>query len=75
MTCRPARNYKDKFLGEVQRADFVVEHAVLVQVKAVASTNEQDRTEAMDALRLAGLNLGLLINSTCFPSARACTAW
>src|SRR6478752_3886357 len=54
--------YKGKPLGVVQRADFVVEHAVLVHVKAVDSTSEQDRSETLAALRLSGLNLALLIN-------------
>jgi GxxExxY protein len=59
--------YKGKPLGVVQRADFIVEHAVLVQVKAVDSASEQQRAEALAALRLSGLNLGLLINFNVFP--------
>jgi len=59
--------YKGKPLGVVQHADFIVEHSVLVQVKAVDSTGEQHRAEALAALRLAGLNLGLLINFNVFP--------
>ena len=59
--------YKGKPLGVVQRADFIVEHAVLVQVKATDSTSEQHRAEALAALRLSGLNLGLLINFNVFP--------
>ena len=59
--------YKGKPLGVVQRADFIVEHAVLVQVRAVESAGEQQRSEALAALRLSGLNLGLLINFNVFP--------
>ncbi|MCG2595778.1 GxxExxY protein [Ramlibacter sp. XY19] len=59
--------YKGKPLGAVQRADFIVEHAVLVQVKAADSTSEQHRAEALAALRLSGLSLGLLINFNVFP--------
>ena len=59
--------YKGKPLGVVQSADFVVEHSMLVQVKAVDATSEQQRTEALAALRLSGLNLGILINFNVFP--------
>ena len=59
--------YKGKPLGVVQRADFIVEHAVLVQIKAVESAGEQQSSEALAALRLSGLNLGLLINFNVFP--------
>jgi GxxExxY protein len=59
--------YKGKPLGVVQRASFIVEQSVLVQVKALDATNEQHRSEAMAALRLSGLKLGLLINFNVFP--------
>ena len=59
--------YKGKPLGVVGRADFIVEHAVLLQVKATDSTSEQNRSEALAALRLTGLSLGLLINFNVFP--------
>ena len=59
--------YKGKPLGAVRSADFIVEHSVLVQVNAVDSTSEQQRAEALAALRLSGLNLGLLINFNVFP--------
>jgi len=59
--------YKGKPLGVVGRADFIVEHSVLVQVTAHDSTSEQHRIEAMAALRLSGLVLGLLINFNVFP--------
>jgi GxxExxY protein len=59
--------YKGKPLGVLQRADFIVEHSVLVQVKALDATTEQQRVEALAALRLSGLNLGLLINFNVFP--------
>jgi GxxExxY protein len=59
--------YKGQPLGVMRSADFIVEHAVLVQVRAVDSTSEQERSEALAALRLSGLNLGLLINFNVFP--------
>ena len=60
-------DYKGKPLGVVQRADFIVERAVLVQLEAVESTSEQHRAEALAALRVSGLDLGLLINFNVFP--------
>lgn len=59
--------YKGKPLGVVQRADFIVEHAVLVQLEAVEGTSEQLRAEALAALRVSGLDLGLLVNFNVFP--------
>jgi GxxExxY protein len=59
--------YKGKSLGVVQRAHFVVEQAVMVQVKAVESTSELHRAELLACLRLTGLKLGLLINFHTFP--------
>jgi GxxExxY protein len=59
--------YKGKPLGVVRSADFIVEHAVLVQVNADDASGEQQRAEALAALRLSGLNLGLLINFNIFP--------
>lgn len=60
-------HYKGKSLGVVQHAHFVVEQAVLVQVKADASTSEQDRAALLAGLKLSGLKLGLLVNFQAYP--------
>ena len=60
-------HYKGKSLGVVQRAHFVVEQAVLVQVKADVATSEQDRAALLAGLKLSGLKLGLLVNFQAFP--------
>jgi GxxExxY protein len=59
--------YKGRSLGDVGRADFVVEQSVVVQVRAVDSLSELHRLEAQATVRLSGLKLGLLINFNVFP--------
>ena len=60
-------SYKGRSLGEVCRADFVVERSVIVEVKAVDALTDLHRAQALAALRLSGLPLGLLINFNVFP--------
>ncbi|MDB5898586.1 MAG: GxxExxY protein [Ramlibacter sp.] len=59
--------YKGRSLGVVQRATFIVEQSVLVQVKACDSLTDTHRAEVQAGMRLAGLALGLLINFNVFP--------
>jgi GxxExxY protein len=59
--------YKGRPLGEVCRADFVVEQAMVVQVRAVDALDDQHRAQAQAAVRLSGHRLGLLINFNVFP--------
>jgi GxxExxY protein len=60
-------HYKGKSLGVVQRAHFVVEQSMLVQVKADEASTELHRSELLAGLRLTGLKLGLLINFHTYP--------
>jgi GxxExxY protein len=62
-----AAQYKGKSLGVVQRATFIVEQSVLVQVKALDAVTDTHRAEVLAGMRLAGLGLGLLINFNVFP--------
>ena len=62
-----AASYKGRSLGEVCRADFVVEQSVVVDIKAVDALNDLHRAQAQAAVRLSGLKLGLLINFNVFP--------
>jgi len=53
--------------GDVQldcgfRADFIVEDAVLVELKAVDRLNEIHEAQVLTYLKLTGLRVGLLIN-------------
>jgi GxxExxY protein len=59
--------YKGRPLGEVCRADFVVEQAMVVQVRAVDALDDLHRAQAQAAVRLSGHRLGLLINFNVFP--------
>ncbi|MDM0109049.1 GxxExxY protein [Variovorax sp. J22R24] len=60
-------SYKGRSLGEVGRADFVIEQSVVVDVKAVDALTDLHRARAQAAVRLSGLKLGLLINFNVFP--------
>ena len=60
-------SYKGQALGTAFRADFVVEQSVIVQVKSIEATTDQDRAQLLSCLRLSGLKLGLLINFHVFP--------
>lgn len=62
-----AASYKGRSLGDVCRTDFVVEQAVVVQVRAVDSLDDLHRAQAQAAVRLSGHRLGLLINFNVFP--------
>ena len=59
--------YKERDLGEVYRAGFVIEETVIVELRAVDVLTELHRAQVMAALRLSGLKLGLLINFNVFP--------
>ena len=59
--------YKGRPLGEAYRADFIVEDAVILELKAVEATNDLHRAQLLSYLRLSGLKLGLLINFHSFP--------
>jgi GxxExxY protein len=60
-------SYKGRSLGEVCRADFVVEQSVVVEVRAVDTLTDLHRAQAQAAVRLSGLPLGLLVNFNVFP--------
>ena len=62
-----AAAYKGRPLGEVGRADFVVEQAMVVQVRAVDALDDLHRMQAQAVVRLSGQRLGLLINFNVFP--------
>ncbi|MEJ8857818.1 GxxExxY protein [Variovorax robiniae] len=59
--------YKNRPLGEVYRAGFVVEQSVIVELRAADVLTDLHRAQVMAALRLSGLKLGLLINFNVFP--------
>ncbi len=54
--------YKDLELDADLRADFVVENKVVVELKAVDAVHDVHRAQVLTYMRLAGCNVGLLIN-------------
>ncbi len=60
-------SYKGYDLGSVYRADFVVEHSVIVELKAIDGLADVHRAQLLTYLRLSGHKLGLLINFHAFP--------
>ncbi|MBX3585063.1 MAG: GxxExxY protein [Ramlibacter sp.] len=59
--------YKGRSVGLGYRADFIIEGAVIVEVKALESVLDAHRAQLLSYLRLSGLKLGLLINFHAFP--------
>jgi GxxExxY protein len=59
--------YKGRPVGLAFRADFIVEHSVIVELKAMEGVMDVHRAQLLSYLRLSGLKLGLLINFHAFP--------
>jgi GxxExxY protein len=59
--------YKDKILPMELRADFVVENAVVVQVKAAEALKLEDDQEIYTCLKMGHIPDGLLINFGAYP--------
>ena len=62
--------YKGRDLGIAYRADFIVEGAVILEIKAASFPIDVHRAQLLSYLRLAGLGLGLLINFHEMPLTR-----
>jgi GxxExxY protein len=56
--------YRGRSVGEY-RIDFVVEKAVIVEVKSVARFDPVFDAQVLGYLRASGLHLGLLVNFNC----------
>ena len=59
--------YKGQDVGVGFRADFIVEGAVMIELKAMDGLMDAHRAQLLTYLRLSGLKLGLLINFHAFP--------
>jgi len=55
-------NYKGHALESVLRLDLLVDNAVIVEIKSVAQLDDLHRAQLLTYLRLAELQVGLLIN-------------
>jgi GxxExxY protein len=62
-----AAAYKGVSIGLGYRADFIVEGAVILELKAMDDVGDVHRAQLLSYLRLSGLKLGLLINFHAFP--------
>lgn len=56
-----AVGYKGETIGE-KRLDFIVDHRLVVELKAVESLNALHKAQLKTYLKVTGLHLGLLIN-------------
>jgi len=59
--------YKGESVGLAYRADFIVDGAVVVELKAIDVIADVHRAQVLSYLRLGGFKLGLLINFCAAP--------
>ncbi len=59
--------YKNRSVGVVYNADFVIEGSVMLELKAIDAVADLHRAQLLSCLRLSGLKLGLLVNFHAFP--------
>ncbi len=60
-------HYKGQNVGLGYRADFIVDDAIIVELKALDGVTDAHRAQLLSYLRLSNLKLGLLINFHSFP--------
>jgi GxxExxY protein len=63
--------YRGRPLGVAYRADFIVERALIVEVKVIDAIAEVHRAQLLSYLRLANLKLGLIVNFYAFPVVKS----
>ena len=56
--------YKGLRLDEGFRSDIIVDHAVILEVKAVAAILPVHESQFLTYLRMSGIRVGLILNST-----------
>ncbi len=54
--------YEDVFLDVGFRCDFLIDGRVIVECKAVSGLTEIDQAQILNYLKIAGLQVGLLVN-------------
>jgi GxxExxY protein len=62
--------YKGERLRAIYVPDFVCFGAVLVEIKALATTAPEHRAQVLNYLKASNLRVGLLVNFGCAPKAR-----
>ena len=63
-------SYKGKPLGVIYRADFLLESALILELKAVENLLDEHRAQLLTYLRTSGKPLGLLLNFHAQPIAK-----
>lgn len=59
--------YKGRDIGIAYRADFIVQGAVILEIKAASFPIDVHRAQLLSYVKLAGVGLGLLINFNDMP--------
>jgi GxxExxY protein len=62
--------YKDKPLGIVYKADFLVESHIILELKAIEALHDEHRAQLLTYLRLSNKRFGLLLNFHAYPIAK-----
>ena len=61
--------YKGKPLKQVYKPDFICFNAIIIELKALSSTNGEHKAQVLNYLKATGIRLGLLVNFGCYPKA------
>jgi len=62
-------SYKGEKLIQVYKPDFICYEKIIVEIKAVKETNDEQRAQLFNYLKATGLRLGLLVNFGHYPRA------
>jgi len=54
--------YDNKIFSNAFRADLILDHKVIIELKSVESLNDVHKKQLLTYLKLTGLKLGLLVN-------------
>ncbi len=62
-------SYKGEKLNQVYKPDFICYDKIIVEIKAVKDTNDDQRAQLFNYLKATGLRLGLLVYFGHYPRA------
>ena len=62
-------NYKEKYLKQTYKPDFICYGKIIVELKAVKDVSAEHRAQVFNYLKATGLRLGLLVNFGHYPKA------
>lgn len=61
--------YKGDVLRQIYKPDFICYESIIVELKALSSTNGEHKAQVINYLKATGMRLGLLVNFGCHPKA------